>query len=247
MNNLVIDIGNSLVKVAVFSNRQLLHKETLTELSTPKVQDLISQYAINNSIISSVSHHLNEIEALLQTSTAYIRFTNKSALPIQNYYESPDTLGLDRLAALMGAKAIYPHKNTLVIDAGTCITYDAIDLNGRYFGGSISPGLHMRLKALHTFTGKLPLIDFDPEFQDWPGKDTQGSILSGVINGMIAEVKGMIEKYIQQYTELHLLLCGGDANFLFTRLKNSIFAHSFSLEPDLVLIGLNEVIHHQHD
>lgn len=247
MNNLVIDIGNSLVKIAVFTDRNLIYKETFLQPDLFKIRQIIQKHQVNNSILCSVIPDFAEVENLLKTLTRYIRFSIQTDLPIQNQYQTKDTLGSDRLAALMGARQINPEQNTLVIDAGTCITYDLIDHQNRYFGGSISPGINMRFKALHTFTGKLPHVTFDAKFTDLIGKDTQGSILSGVINGVLAEVRGIIEKYCQQYPEMSIVLCGGDADFFENHLKNSIFAHNFSLQPDLVLIGLNEVIHHQHD
>ncbi|MFM6976642.1 MAG: type III pantothenate kinase [Sphingobacteriaceae bacterium] len=247
MNNLVIDIGNSLVKLAVFTDQNLVIKETWGEINLNRIRQWLSQYHIQNSIISTVAAEVAELEELLQNSTSYIRFSNQTELPIQNHYQSKETLGLDRLAALMGARYVCPKQNCFIIDAGTCITYDFLNDQQAYYGGSISPGIQMRLKALNAFTDKLPLVALDENYTDLVGVDTRTSILSGVINGLLSEVSGMIQKYQQQYPEMQILLCGGDANFFDTRLKNSIFAHNFSLMPHLVLIGLNEVIHHQYD
>jgi type III pantothenate kinase len=160
---------------------------------------------------------------------------------IENKYKSPATLGLDRLAGIIGARTLFPDKNCLVIDAGTCITYDAINKDGVYEGGSISPGLKMRLKAMHNFTRRLPEVEL-VEYDDWQGYDTKSAMLSGVLNGAIEEVKGFIEIYNSKYSKLHVILCGGDSIFFDNRLKNSIFAHALKTEPNLVLIGLNEVI-----
>ncbi len=247
MNNLVIDIGNSGLKLAIFHQRKLVHKLHLQQIDTDQLRQLVKDYEVENSLISSVSQDAEAIANLLKTITVYQPFSSNTALPLINLYKSPETLGSDRLAGLMGARYLYPEQPVLVIDAGTCITYDLIDEKSRYEGGSISPGILMRLKALHHFTGKLPLVDFDPDFEDLIGRDTRQSILSGVINGVLAEVEGFIQKYSQRQAHLRVILCGGDARFFDTRLKNSIFANYLSCEPDLVLIGLNEVIHHQYD
>lgn len=247
MNNLVIDIGNSSTKFAVFKDRQLIYEESAKTYTIPHLASIIEKYQIGFSLVSSVNEDITELSDFLKTCTQYTQFSAQTRLPIQNHYQSPETLGLDRLAALMGARCIFPAKDVLVIDAGTCITYDLLNQQDQYFGGSISPGISMRLKALNAFTARLPLVDFEPDFQHLIGKNTSGSILSGVINGVLAEVQGFIQNYKQQYPQLAVLLCGGDANFLVTRLKNSIFAHTISHEAGLVLIGLNEVIHFQHD
>lgn len=247
MVNLVIDIGNSRVKLAIFKNRELIAKDMMAVVDAPAIQQLIAQYGVTHSLISSVNQEITGLETTLISLTHYIRFSHQVKLPIHNHYKSPETLGLDRLAGLMGARFLHPQKNTLVIDAGTCITYDFINSGDEYFGGSISPGIQMRLKALHDFTGRLPLVTAEPDFTDFIGTDTQTAILAGVYNGVLSEVSGVVAKYLEKTPEMGIVLCGGDANFFDTRLKNSIFAHGFSIEPDLVLIGLNEIIHHQHD
>jgi type III pantothenate kinase len=154
---------------------------------------------------------------------------------------------LDRYAAVIGAAALFKNSNCLVIDAGTCITYDFIDKDKNYRGGSISPGLVMRYKAMHTFTVKLPLVDFDAGFLEDYGNDTRTSMVSGVQNGIVYEVQGFIQSYLSVYPDLIIALCGGDAEFFGTQLKNSIFAHIVKAVPDLVLIGLNEVIYQHND
>src|SRR5690606_34521365 len=177
-------------------------------------------------------------------------FNHQLPIPITNGYATPETLGADRLAGVIGAKNIYPENPVLVIDAGTCITYDFIDKAGFYAGGSISPGLRMRFKAMNHFTGKLPEVEVDMNitgFKSSYGKDTQESLISGVVNGLLFEVEGFIKKYNNQYLDLRVILCGGDSTFFDTRLKNSIFAHQILLEPNLVMIGLNTVVNYQHD
>lgn len=244
MAQLVIDIGNSRTKIAVFEERKLITSEKVQKLDSGKLQQYLNNSNFSHSIISSVNDEISDLEDLLRSKTNYVRFSASLNTGIINKYKSPSTLGLDRLAGVLGAKSLFPGKNCLVIDAGTCITYDAIDRNGVYEGGSISPGLNMRLKAMHSFTGRLPEIEFT-DYTDWQGYDTVSAMLSGVVNGSIGEVKAFIETYNQKYPELQIILCGGDAIFFDTRLKNSIFAHTLKTEPDLVLIGLNEVIQQQ--
>lgn len=247
MTNLVLDIGNSSVKLAVFKDKEIIHQETSPTVNESQLQQLFSRFAIGNSIVSTVKQEQADIVNFLQTHTQFIRFSHQTSLPLHNRYQTPETLGLDRLAALMGAKKCFPQTNVLVIDAGTCITCDLLDRDANYDGGSISPGIQMRFKALETFTGKLPLVPFEANFNELIGKNTRESILSGVLNGVLHEITGFIADYQQKYPQMRVLLCGGDAVFFDTRLKNSIFAHIVSPEPDLVLIGLNEIIHHQQD
>ena len=157
-------------------------------------------------------------------------------LPIKNLYETPATLGKDRLAAAVGARAIFPGKNVLSIDAGTCITYDFLTKDGEYLGGSISPGIRMRFRAMHAFTGRLPLVEPE-DFTGLIGKTTAESLLSGVINGVCEEIKGLIARYNEQYEDLTAVITGGDHEYLHNKLKINIFA-----VPDLVLPGLNEIL-----
>ena len=241
MAHLVIDIGNSRTKLAVFQGVSLLVSEKVQKLDINILDQYLKNSEITHSIISSVNDEITVLEDFLKEKTKYIRFSALLQTGIKNKYKSPATLGLDRLAGILGAKSLFPDRNCLVIDAGTCITYDAIDKDGIYEGGSISPGLKMRLKAMHNFTGRLPEVELI-DYEDWQGYDTKSAMLSGVVNGGIEEVKGFIEIYNSKYSELQVLLCGGDSIFFDYRLKNSIFAHALKTEPNLVLIGLNEVI-----
>ena len=244
MSHLVIDIGNSRTKVAIFDDRKLIKNDVLEYLTDDRLKEYFEEDIIQQSIISSVKDEIEVLENVLIDRTDYIRFSATLNIGINNKYKTPETLGLDRLAGVIGAKALYPGKNCLVIDLGTCITYDAIDKDGTYQGGSISPGLNMRLRTMHELTGRLPAIQL-ADFDGLEGNDTETSMLSGVVNGTFSEMAGFIERYKAQYSELQVILCGGDANFFDTRFKSSIFAHTLKTEPDLVLIGLNEVINQQ--
>ena len=153
-------------------------------------------------------------------------------------YTTPATLGVDRIAAICGAIEIFPQQNCLVVDAGTCINYEFLDAALNYHGGAISPGIQMRFDALHKFTARLPLIK---EFNktELVGNSTESCMTSGVVNGVVAEVNGIIEKYAQKFPDLGVILCGGDAYFFENNLKQPIFA-----APDLVLHGLNRILQH---
>jgi len=242
MANLVIDIGNTLTKVAVFDQHQLLHTEYYPDAEEKTLVELIEKYNISRGIISSVRNQTEEWREAVQERIGLKYFSRDMAAGIRNQYKSPETLGVDRLAAAIGAYTLYPGKSSLVIDAGTCITYDHVDAAGNYFGGSISPGLNMRYKALNYYTGALPLVSADEKFADTYGDDTGSAILSGVQNGIKYELYGFIESYRNNDPELNILLSGGDSIFFDTLLKNSIFAPYVKKEPYLVLKGLNAVI-----
>jgi type III pantothenate kinase len=234
---LVLDIGNSFIKAGVFEKKQLLQLFSAIELNTAFIEDIVSKYSeVNSAIFSSVKEISSEINNYLKSKFRLLEFTSTLSLPIKNYYKTPETLGKDRLAGVVAAHYLYPNRNVLVIDAGTCITYDLVNNNGEYFGGSISPGLTIRFNALHTFTGKLPLVSFK-NYKELAGTDTETSILAGVINGFLFEADTVITKYKEQYEDLIVLICGGDYQFLVDRLKNSIFA-----VPELILTGLNEIL-----
>jgi type III pantothenate kinase len=247
MQNLVIDIGNSFSKLAIINNRDIRSVMHTEHLSPQFLENFLDDNDIENSIVSSVSTDVSEYETILKNRTNYIRFTGTSSSQIKNQYKTPETLGLDRYAAVIGAQSMYPQQNCLVIDAGSCITYDFVDRDKNYYGGSITPGINMRFKAMNQFTGRLPLVNTDFKDDANFGTDTQSSILSGVQKGVFYEALGFIGYFHQQWADLKVILCGGDVNFFDTQLKNSIFAHAFKTEPNLVLIGLNEVIHYHND
>ena len=232
--------------MALINNRDIIKTYSTATLLPEIIKDFIDGFKVESSIISSVRNHVEDIEEFLAESTNYYRFSTSLKTPVKILYKTPATLGLDRYAAVIGASTVFKNTNCLVIDAGTCITYDFIDRDRNYYGGSISPGINMRYKAMHSFTGKLPLIDFDPEFHENNGTDTATSILSGVQNGITYEILGFIQSYQLKYPDLKIALCGGDSNYFDSQLKNSIFAPKVKTIPDLVLIGLNEVIQ-QHD
>lgn len=235
--NLIIDIGNCLTKVAIFEKKEVCDIFTTEALHINLLHKIHGQYPnINHSIISSVKNINSEIVQFVRDKFLLMTFNFSTPIPISIKYKTPDTLGLDRLASAVGAYCLYPQNNILVIDAGTCIKYDFITAHKEYLGGAISPGIVMRLKALNSYTDKLPLIDLEfPE--NIIGNSTKQSILSGVMNGAIKEVDGFINDYKSQYPNLRVILSGGDINCFEDKLKNSIFA-----VPYIVLKGLNEIL-----
>lgn len=241
--NLCLDIGNTRTKAAIFTPSGKL-KHLLTYEGLPNVtqmKEVIAKYDITHAILSSVAADNTSLHEVLQNNTQqFIHFSHQTPLPVTNAYQTQQTLGNDRLAAVIGAYSKYPQHSLLVIDAGTCITYDFLDTSGTYCGGGISPGIRIKCKALHTFTGRLPLIDVTPqeiEAVELVGSNTRNSILSGVILGTIAEIDGIIDRYKQKYEPLLVLLTGGDAIFFENRLKSKIFAC-----PNLVPEGLNKIL-----
>jgi type III pantothenate kinase len=234
---LIIDIGNTLQKLAVFEEKKLVLKEIFNDLDSEKLFRFIENNGPFRGIIqSSVVIHSRELEDTLARAGKFILLTAHTPIPFKNLYQTPESLGKDRLAAIAGAFSLFPGRNVLVIDAGTCITYDFLTNNGEYLGGGISPGIRMRFKAMHTFTGKLPLIEPD-NFDELIGRSTRKSLLSGVYNGVVAETGELIRQYQEKFDDVLVIITGGDHQFLHNKLKISIFA-----APDLVLLGLNEIL-----
>jgi type III pantothenate kinase len=241
---LVIDIGNTRIKIALFEAGTLLDLRVFNDITADQLDHLItelnynwSQYSpIKNSIISAVKDYPEELKNLLKSKLQFLKLDYELPLPIILNYKSPSTLGTDRIALAVAAAILFPGQNALVIDTGTCITFDFISKNKEYLGGGISPGIMMRYKALNTFTGQLPLVRRIDQ-TDLIGDSTENSIMSGVLNGVIAEVNGIIEKYKHRFPDLKIFLTGGDANYFDKNLKNNIFANS-----NLVLEGLNMIL-----
>ncbi len=236
--NLVVDIGNTLIKMAVFQGDTILKKKTcLRQDFLKNFEELQQKYPqISHSLISSVAKTPAKwIQKLGEKSKVY-ELDQDLPQVFVNRYATPATLGQDRIALVSAACKNYPGENVLVIDAGTCITYDIKNGKNEYFGGAISPGLQMRYSALNTFTEKLPLLEPVEEL-DFTGNSTKNSMHSGVIFGISAEIDYRINEYRAQYKELTIILTGGDAQFLCKRLKNSIFANS-----NFLLEGLNYIL-----
>jgi type III pantothenate kinase len=247
MANLVIDIGNTYTKAAIFEHDELIYTQHYKTFYSKELDDLLTGYRVSKTIISSVKKNSEEWEAGLKEKTQLIYFNAGMTKSIHNHYRTPATLGLDRLAGVIGANYLYPGKNNLVIDGGTCITYDWIDADGNYFGGSISPGLNMRYNALNHYTSGLPLVKAGAAIESNSGNDTETAITSGVQNGIKFELNGFIDSYAKNKQELNIILTGGDSIFFDTLLKNSIFAPYIKIEPHLVLKGLNAATQKHND
>ena len=240
--NLIIDVGNTFVKLALFKNEELIHIEKVTHKDWLEVAlELIEKFEVKRGIISSVVivkkvdlERISKKIDLLELSAAV-------AVPFENKYSTPKTLGVDRIALVAAAVSEFPGKNVLVIDAGTCITYDYVSNQGVYFGGAISPGVRMRYKAMHTFTGKLPELE-PADFSELTGDSTENSMHSGVVNGVLGEIGNFVRRYTAENKLLTVVLTGGDINFLANKLKIDIFA-----QPNFLLRGLNTIlIHNNH-
>jgi type III pantothenate kinase len=211
------------------------------------LNNLQRDYAITQAVIASVKVEKEQWETELPKRFAVKYFSAEMAGGIRNHYLTPKTLGADRLAAVLGARHLYPGIANLVISGGTCITYDWVSANADYFGGSISPGLKMRYKALHNYTAGLPVVGVDEEFVSGYGNSTETAIRSGVQNGIRYELEGFIKSYSPGDAGLNIILTGGDSIFFDRLLKNSIFAPCIKIEPHLVLEGLNAAIHNNND
>lgn len=234
LKNIVIDRGNTLTKTGLFEGDQLLEVKEFTKVK--KVVEYINESGAERLLISNVAGKSGKILKKINDGIVVYKLNHKSPLPFVNLYDTPKTLGADRIAAVAGAVKLFPQKNCLVIDTGTCIKYDFVDAAGKYSGGAISPGLNMRFKALQKFTSKLPLVSFSNDVE-LVGTSTTGSIRSGVVHGVLSEVEGMIAKYREKYNDLTVIVCGGDSNFFESKLKGHIFAVA-----NLVLIGLNHIL-----
>ncbi len=236
--NLIIDVGNSFVKLAVYSKNKLkLKKVVEINVFLKHIISIKSKYnKLTDAIISSVGRLKDEDVKVIKKLFNLLVLDSTTKLPFANLYRTPKTLGVDRIALIGASISQYPEKNVLVIDVGTCITYDFINFNNEYLGGAISPGLSMRYKSLNNLTANLPLLDYEIP-NTITGNSTEQSIHSGVVNGVLFEIEGVIQKYKLKYPDLTVILTGGDTNFLSKQLKSSIFANS-----NFLLEGLNFIL-----
>ncbi len=233
---LCFDFGNTRLKCAVFYNDEVKDVITLADDSNETIQNFISTYKPNKSILSSVIDHNIEIENILSDKTKFHKLSHQSKLSFTTPVRKPETIGADRLALVAAADYFYPDKHNLIIGLGSCITYNFVNKFHEFLGGSISPGLEMRFKALHTFTAMLPLITAESNFP-LVGYDTKTNILSGVILGICKEIDGIIEEYALRYGNFNAHLTGGDMGFFVPHLKNKIFASPYLIYKGLYAIS----------
>jgi type III pantothenate kinase len=234
--NLAIDVGNSQVKFGLFQKNEL--REMFIEKEA--IDGILSENKITHAIISK-SGEDDEIESKLKEKKIHtVVLSHELKLPIEILYKTPETLGADRIAGSVGANFKFPDKHVLKIDFGTCITYDIVNNKNQYVGGSISPGMMMRFKAMHNYTAKLPLID-PMQFTTFEltGTDTNTAIVSGVMNGIKEEVRGIIKEYEKRFGSLKVVATGGDSGIFVTLVNCEIFAR-----PYLVLEGMNRILNY---
>lgn len=233
--NLCIDQGNSFLKAAVFDGYVLKESYLFSTHMSGQIEQIIRKYPIQQAIVSSVSGV--EAEVVLKNTLPHVMVLNATTpVPITNLYKTPESLGNDRLAGVVGASWLMPNTDLLVVDAGTAITYDFIDATQTYRGGNIAPGLEMRMRSLHLNTQKLPLVQVVDDIP-FLGTDTQSAIQAGAVYGVVLEIDGYIDRLLLKYPKLCTFLTGGSTKHFDKRLKNRIFA-----DKNLVLIGLNRIL-----
>lgn len=240
---LAVDIGNSRVKTGLFSGEELIEH---------RISDLEPVYAIKEwfdarddigaIILSSVRENLDIDLIPIPETIHHVMLDHETPIPLKNHYQTKESLGHDRIALAVGAWAVNEGGNSLIIDAGTCMTIEIVSAEGGYLGGIISPGMKMRMRAMHEQTARLPQVEFSGKIPELIGKSTQECLLSGAVNGMLNEVKGTISELNKVFDDLKVIVTGGDAGIFADQLKSDIFAH-----PNLVLRGLNKILLHNLD
>ncbi|WP_316635196.1 type III pantothenate kinase [uncultured Flavobacterium sp.] len=240
---LAIDVGNTRIKASVFEGSTVLGSFVFEKNELEKkIKEILKKFQnCSDLIVASVGNVEKKSFLAFEKDLNIHFFTHEDAFPFINKYATPKTLGIDRMILASGATLQFPKQNRLVIDAGTCITYDFIDENDNYLGGAISPGLRLRYEALHNFTARLPLLTMEmPE--SYVGNSTAQAIHSGVVNGFVYEIDGFIDEYRANFSNFIIILTGGDAEFLAKRLKNTIFANS-----NFLLESLNQTFQYKID
>jgi len=234
--NLILDFGNTYKKIAVVSRGEIVYLTAQTHIGIEEIAEIEAKFDIKNAVLSSVVSGTEDVECYLKNKYKFLKISETTKLPIQNAYKSKNTLGSDRLACAVAAYELFPDENVLILQLGTCLTSDFITKEGVYLGGSISPGMNMRFRALHHFSDKLPLINYQ-NFHSILGKSTEESILAGVIHGIIAECNYIIDCYKERYDSVKIILTGGDAKTFENTIKNKFFALN-----DFVIFGLNAIL-----
>lgn len=235
MTNLIIDIGNTRIKTALFKGEKLLKEEVFEGL-----EDALNYWnsvSFDHCLVSSVKWSEPELQDVLPFQFTYL--SPETKVPITNAYGTPASLGLDRIAGAIGAWAMRGKGPILAIDLGTCITFDLIDEGNSYLGGAISPGLGMRARAMHDQTARLPLVDLKVKPTELIGNNTITCMQIGIWHGVELELRGQIEAYTKKFPEIEVFVSGGDAQSFDSLAKDLIF-----VVPNLVLYGLNSILNH---
>jgi type III pantothenate kinase len=246
--NLVVDIGNTRTKIAFFENNELVEKAILENGTLGELSAAINGRAIEGTILSATGADTEGVEDFLKSHYPFVKFDHTTPIPIKNKYKTPETLGKDRLSAAIAAKMMFPKENCLVIDAGTCLTYNFVTANSLFIGGNIAPGLTMRLKAMHHFTARLPEIERytegsregreNSDLMDIVGTSTESAMRIGAQVGVLAEIEGFVERFIRNFGKIKVILTGGDGEFI----MKHVVLHERYFERHLVFQGLNQIL-----
>ena len=240
--NLIVDIGNTRTKLAFFEKNQLFEQAIVQSAALSWLYERLQDgRIIEGAILSSTGQDTEGIENFIKNHLPYIKFSHTTPIPIKNNYTTPETLGKDRLAAVVAAHYLFPKKHCLVVDCGTCITYNFLTKTQTFIGGNIAPGLTMRLQAMNHFTAKLPLIERNTELTTLLGQTTETAMQTGAQIGVLSEVEGFVRRLEKKMGKIKVILTGGDAPFLFEYLE---FKEKY-FEPYLVLKGLNYILNYQ--
>ncbi len=235
--NLAIDIGNTLAKMAVIDNGQVVDTFKFEDFSPQDAEQVLRAYPAIDAAIMISARMAGPIKEYIRARVdRFVDFTCDTPVPLENLYKTPRTLGPDRMASAVGAATLFPGTNLMVVDFGTAITVDMVTAAGQFLGGNISPGAGMRLRALHQFTERLPLGQLR-EQTELLGTTSKSAVESGVVDGIVYEIEGYIARLEARHGELKIIFTGGDANFFVKRFKNPIFA-----TYDLVAYGLNRIL-----
>ena len=234
--HVVVDAGNTRTKYGVFAGNDLIEHGIVDQLNTDHIEVLFIKHSASYLLLSSVGHLDSSVKQLFEQNKSLMLLDQTLKWPFINHYRTPETLGKDRVAVVAAAAALYPDRNSLVIDAGTCITYDLVHAGRVYEGGNIAPGLDMRLQAMHLLTARLPQVVRSERYRSI-GEDTITAMQAGAEQGACHEMEGYIQTYKKTFGNLNILLTGGDAPFFVKHMKTKIFA-----SPHLVLQGLHEIL-----
>jgi len=234
--NLSIDIGNTRVKLASFDEDRLIQKWNWASLEMEQFTKVFEDQKFDYIVLSTV----RDLDKIFDLSAfgELIILDHETSIPIQNLYKTPKTLGKDRLAAVIGAWSLFKNQASLVIDSGTCVTYDFINKEGAYVGGNIAPGVELRYRAMDEFTANLPLVK-RKETASILGNDTESALVNGGLLGVIFEIDTYVRRLESIYGDINVIITGGDAEEFGDKLEKQIF-----VSPNLVLIGLNEIAKH---
>lgn len=236
--HLVLDIGNSRVKAATFEGDVLRARARWQGHPWQEILSWAYNQKAAHIILSSVAEVPSTVREALQRHARFVELTHTTPLPFRNAYRTPETLGKDRLAAAAGAQHLFPGRHCVVVDAGTCLTCDLLTAEGVFLGGNISPGWRMRLEAMHAYTARLPRLEAAMP-DSWYGRTTAEAMQAGAGYGMVWEVEGFVRQAERMLGPVQVVVTGGDADLFVRYWKTEIFAN-----PDLVLIGLNQILKH---